>query len=66
MCEQIEAAGGGVAIVAPGRAGEAKSPQGVFAAREGLEKNRHPTNGRRRRPLIAGRHMPDIFDAHLQ
>ena len=33
-----KAAGGGVAIVAPGRADEAKSPQGAFAGREAWRK----------------------------
>ena len=33
----LKTAGGGEVVVAPCRAGEAKSPQGAFAAREGLE-----------------------------
>ena len=33
-----KAAGGGVTVLAPCRAGEAKSPQGAFAAREGMVK----------------------------
>ena len=52
-------------MIAPGRAGEAKSPQGAFAAREGLEKTGVPTTGRRRRPPIVGRTMLDVSDAHF-
>ena len=63
-----EAAEGGVAIIAPGRASKENKPfRAQFdAAREAWRENRRPTNGRRRRPIITDRHMPDVSDAHRQ